>query len=200
MGAMTDPILRDRIIDTALLLAERRSWEAVRLHDVAAELGVALADIQPQFREKEDIVFAWFERADFAMLSAARAPGYAALGPRERIVHLLMAWLGALVPYRRVARQMVLNKFEPGHIHYQLAELLRISRTVQWLREAAHRDAVLPWRALEETALTGVYLATFGYWVHDDSPDAARTRAFADCLLARGERFARLVPGFQVAA
>jgi AcrR family transcriptional regulator len=197
---MNERSQRDRIIDATLELAERRSWEAVRLHDVAAELGVSLADIQAQFREKEDIVFAWFERADRAMLEGARAPDYAALGPRERIVHLLMVWLGALAPHRRVARQMVLNKFEPGHVHYQFAELLRISRTVQWLREAAHRDALLPWRAFEETALTAVYLATFSYWVYDSSPAAAHTRAFADRLLVRGERLARLVPGRRVAA
>ncbi len=111
-----------------------------------------------------------------------------------------MAWLAALAPHRRVARQMVLNKFEPGHVHYQWAELLRISRTVQWLREAAGRDAPLPWRALEETALTAVYLATFAYWVHDDSPEAERTRAFADRLLAGAWRLARFVPGAPIAA
>ena len=62
----------DQIVDTAVELAEQKSWEAVRLHDVAASLGITLDDVRAHFREKEDIVDAWFERADSAMLKAAR--------------------------------------------------------------------------------------------------------------------------------
>ena len=57
----------DRIVDAAVTLAEERSWEAVRLHDVAAALNITLDDIRRHFREKEDIVDAWFDRADSAI-------------------------------------------------------------------------------------------------------------------------------------
>lgn len=197
---MSDTILRERIVDAALLLAEHRGWEAVRLHDVATELGITLEQIRGEFREKEEIVDAWFDRADRAMLEAGAAPGLASLTPRERIVMLLMTWLAALHVHRRPTRQMIVNKLEFGHVHYQFIGLLRVSRTVQWLREAAHRDAVLPWRALEETALTAIYLTTFAYWMQDDSTDSARTRELLNGLLRRAERFARLVPGFRHAA
>ena len=33
---------RDRILNTALNIAERKSWESVQLHDVAAELNLSL--------------------------------------------------------------------------------------------------------------------------------------------------------------
>jgi hypothetical protein len=95
---------------------------------------------------------------------------------------------------------MIVNKLEPGHVHYQIAGLLRVSRTVQWLREAAQRDAVLPWRAFEETALTAIYLTTFAYWMLDDSPDSARTRTLLERLLRRAESLARMVPGSRRAA
>lgn len=186
---------REKILTTALDLAGRKSWESVRLHDVAQELQISLNDVRAHFREKEELADAWFDRADAAMLEEAESPGFSELPPRTRLHRLIMTWLAALAAHRRVTRQMIRGKFEPGHVHYQYAGLLRVSRTVQWLREAAHRDAVLPWRAMEETALTAIYLAAFFYWMRDDSEKASRTGAFLDRLLARAERLAQCLPG-----
>lgn len=189
------PIARDAIVDAALKCADHTSWEAVRLHDVADVLGVTLNDVRTYFREKEDIVDAWFDRADGIMLEQASRPETSALPGRERLERALLAWFGALAPHRRVTRQMIWNKLEPGHVHYQINGLTRISRTVQWLREAAGRDAVLPWRAVEETVLTGIYLMTFFRWMYDDSPESVRTREFLRRRLERAERWARAIPG-----
>lgn len=187
---------KDRILDAALDLAGRKSWEAVRLHDVAAELQMNLNEVRAEFREKEELTDAWFDRADAAMLQEAAVPGFPGLSPRERLHRLIMAWLMAQASQRRVTRQMICGKFEPGHIHYQYAGLLRVSRTVQWLREAAQRDAILPWRAIEETVLTTIYLTTFFYWMRDDSAQATRTSTFLDKLLSQAERLAQWIPGF----
>ena len=56
--------------------------------------------------------------------------------------------------------------------------IMRVSRTVQWMREAAQRDTTFVRRALEETALTTIYLATFAYWMQDDSENSQNTREF----------------------
>ena len=192
---MTAESAKDKILDAALDLAGRKSWEAVRLHDVAAELRMNLNDVRAEFREKEELTDAWFDRADAAMLREAARPGFIELSPSARLQRLIMAWLIALAPHRRVTRQMICGKFEPGHIHYQYAGLLRVSRTVQWLREAAQRDAMLPWRAIEESALTAIYLATFFCWMRDDSEQAARTSTFLNRLLSRAEQLARWMPG-----
>jgi ubiquinone biosynthesis protein COQ9 len=187
-------ITREDMVDAALAQAERTSWEAVRLHDVAAALSVTLNDVRAHFREKEEIVDAWFDRADAAMLDDAARADCVALSSRQRIERLLTVWLAALALHRRVTREMVWNKLEPGHLHYHLRGLLRVSRTVQWLREAAGRDAVLPWRAIEEIALTGLYLGTFLYWMYDDSPDSQDTRRFLARQLDRAGRGARMIP------
>jgi len=201
MTTLTDPgHLRDRIVDTALTLAEQRSWEAVRLHDVAAALGIGLEDIRRQFREKEDLVDAWFDRADRAMLEDAATPDFLALSARQRLHRVIMHWLTALSPHRRVTRQMILGKLEPGHLHIQIPGLLRISRTVQWMREAAQRDtASMTRRALEETAATSIYLMTFVHWMMDDSPHSARTAEFLDRRLKEAETLTRLVSRPQAA-
>ncbi|MCW5603827.1 MAG: hypothetical protein KIT18_04690 [Burkholderiales bacterium] len=180
--------LLERIVDTAVELGERTSWEAVRLHDVADALGVTLDDVRRRFREKEDIVDAWFDRADSAMLREAESPDFATLTPRQRLHRLLMTWLSALASHRKVTRQMIYGKFEPGHIHIQIPGLMRVSRTVQWMREAAHRDATFVRRALEETGLTTIYLTTFFHWMNDRSPESESTGRFLDRCLALAER------------
>lgn len=192
-----DPQRRDLIVDTALRLADRCSWEALRLYDVAQALGTGLAEIHQYFAEKEDIVAAWFDRADAAMLQQAQRPEFRELGSHDRLVQSLMTWLLAMSRHRRLTRQMIANKFEPGHLHYQRDGARRVSRTVQWWREAAGRDAVLPWRALEETALTGIFLTAFCYWLRDDSPDAGNTRALLARLVAGGAQLADWLPGYR---
>lgn len=197
------PELRDRIVDTALSLAEQRSWEAVRLFDVAAALGISLDEVRRHFREKEEVAEAWFDRADAAMLQAAAQ--CLSLPERERLKQLIMTWLGALASHQRVTRQMIYGKLEPGHLHIQIPGLMRVSRTVQWIREAARRDAGYVRRALEETVLTGIYLMTFFYWMRDDSIDFTATRRFLERCLAGAEHlpacmFARARPAGQESA
>jgi AcrR family transcriptional regulator len=191
---MTKTVDAAKILDTALELAEARSWEAVRLHDVAAALGITLDDIRTHFDEKEDLVEAWFDRADATMLRDAACPGFLELTVRERLRRLIMTWLDTLAPHREVTRQMILAKCEPGHLHVQIPAILRVSRTVQWMREAAHRDATFLARALEETVLTSIYLTTFIYWMQDDSVDADRSRRLLDNLLAMAEGVASWLP------
>ncbi len=177
-----------RIVDSALALAEQCGWEAVRLHDVAAASGLSLDELRQHFREKEDLVEAWFDRADAAMLQAGAAAGVQDLPAPERLERLLMAWLDALAPHRRVTRQMIQGKLEPGHLHIQIPGLLRVSRTVQWWREAAHRDARFLRRALEESVLTSIYLMSFARWMADESPGSADTRRFLAHKLALAAR------------
>ena len=179
--------LRDQIVDTALVLAGRTSWEQLRLFQVAEALGIGLEQVQQEFREKEDLIDAWFDRADAALLQAGADTGLAQLPLRERLHRLLMLWFDALAAHRRVSRQMIQGRLEPGHVHIQARGLLRVSRTVQWWREAARCEAAYLSRALEETLLTSIYLATFGYWLNDESIDAAGTRRLLDRLLRGAE-------------
>lgn len=191
--------LARQIVDTALTLANQRSWEAIRLHEVAEAAGIGLEEVRQHFREKDALIDAWFDRADAAMLEDAARPEFRQLPVRQRLQRALLTWLGALQPYRRVTRQMILAKCEPGHIHIQFPAVMRISRTVQWLREAALlKDSHLR-RAVAESVLTGIYLSVFLYWLNDDSAEAERTRRLLDRLLGRAESLARTLPGFAAA-
>jgi AcrR family transcriptional regulator len=174
---------RDRILDAALEIAETRGWEAVRLAEAARSAKVDLADLPNWFREKDDLVDAWFERADRALLADAARPEFKDLPPRARLHRAIMTWLRTLATHRRATRQMVLTRLEPGHVHLQCRALLGVNRTVQWLREATRRDARYFFRVLEETALTAIFLTTFLFWLWDDSADSVRTSRLLDRLL-----------------
>lgn len=185
---------RGRLVDAALELAQRDGWERVRLHQIAAACGVGLDDVRVHFHEKDAIIDAWLDRADAAMLRHFDNGGVDGLTPRERIRELILVWLGALAPYHRVTREMIAHKLEPGHIHVQFPALLRISRTVQWIREGAMLDAPLPRRALEETMMTALFIKTFLCWLRP-SPGLRPVRERLDRDLRCLEIPARLLPG-----
>src|SRR5690606_40686041 len=99
MTISNDP-MRDAIVDTAVELAARTSWEAVRLYDIAARLAVSLDEIRLYFREKDELIDAWFDRADGCMLQEAESVGFLDRSASERIHHLIMTWLDALAVQR----------------------------------------------------------------------------------------------------
>ena len=177
--------LRDRILDTALEQAEASSWERLHLHRVAEALDITLDEVRQHFRQKDDLTEAWFDRADRAMLATQRSAGFRYRPLHERLQQVVTDWLAVLAPHRRLTREMLAYKLEPGHLHLQVPGLLRISRTVQWFREAAGQDSTGLRRILDETALTAIYLAAFTRWLFDDTAEGVRSRKYLDAALRR---------------
>lgn len=171
----TDPA---HILDNALQLADVCGWERLHLFDVAAALDIGLDAIARHYRDKDDLVEAWFDRADLALLAHASNPDLHKLNAEQRLESCLLAWLDSLATHRAVTGQMLLYKLEPGHIHLQVLGLMRISRTVQWWREAAGRQSLHLHRIAEETLLTAAYLRSFIHWLRHPDEDAATFRAY----------------------
>ncbi|MCU7845978.1 MAG: TetR/AcrR family transcriptional regulator [Candidatus Thiodiazotropha sp. (ex Monitilora ramsayi)] len=188
--------LAERILDTAVRLAEGRSWESIRLHQVAIEMGIDLGVIHRFYAQKDDLVEAWYDRADRAMLADAARPDYLSLTTRERLHRSIMCWLMSMQNHRRVSRDMLMYKLELGHVHLQVLGLLRVSRTVQWFLESAHRDTVHLQRVTEEIGLTSIYLATFSHWLFDNSTESVETKRLLERLLRRAESMAQLIAPF----
>jgi ubiquinone biosynthesis protein COQ9 len=192
--------LTDLIVDAALDEAERSGWPSLRLHRVAARLGVALPELHTQFRDAEAIAEAWLARGDRAML-ALGGRSFLTLPAPERVERAILAWLDALAPHRAVTRQILLGKLYPGHPHHVIGLVLRLSRTVQWLREAARLDAPPPQRQIEEIGLTWLFAATVALWAADRSADQARTRRFLAARLRHADwLMARIVPALKRAS
>lgn len=182
----------DTILETALLLAEDCGWESLRLHDVAQRLDIPLSRVHAFYRQKDDLVEAWYDRADRSMLQSAESEGFLSMDKASRFHQLLMAWFDELAKHKTISRDMLLYKLEPAHIHLQVLGVLRISRTVQWFLEAAHSQTTHVSRIAEEVGLTSIYLATFSYWMLDRSKDQQNTRQFLRRRLQQGRFFAGL--------
>jgi ubiquinone biosynthesis protein COQ9 len=177
---------RREIVETALRLARQAGgWDAVHVHAVAREAGLTLVGLQRHFRDKDAIAEGLFDLADEAMLRAAESPGWGELAARERLFRTMLAWFEALQPHRREVRAMLGYKLHPEHLHLQARGIMRISRTVQWVRETAQLGSVGWRRELEEATLTTIYLATFAHWLADGSSQAQRTQRLLQHLLAR---------------
>ena len=177
----------DDILDAALQLAEQSGWDALHLGDIATTLDIELAAVAAHYAGKDALAERWFDRADEALLAAPAAPGWQALSPRERLREALLSWFGALAAHRPATRAMLAYKLQPDHLHLHALGVMRVSRTVQWVREVAGLRAVGWRREVEEVALTGIYLASFACWLRDESPDATRTRALLERLLTAAE-------------
>lgn len=183
--------LAERIVETALDEAERTGWPSLRLHRVAARLELSLSELYRHFVDADAIAEAWLSRADRAML-ARRGRAFARRAPAVRLEETLLAWLDALSRHRAVTRSILLDKLYPGHPHHLAALVFRLSRTVQWWREASLLDGGPPRRQIEEIALTWLFVATIGVWANDASPGQQATRRFlkgalgaANTLVAR---------------
>ena len=186
--------LEDKILQTALSMAERQAWEAIHLHEIAAKLGISLDQIRSYYPQKDDLVEAWFDRADHAVLDNIPTEEFLQLTDIERLHRIMMTWFETLARYRRVTRDMLRYKLEFGHIHLQVLGIMRISRTVQWFREAAQQNSTDLIRILEEVGTTGIFLMSFSRWLYDDSPGFQTTRSFLDTLLQQAEKCAQVLP------
>lgn len=140
---------------------------------MATALNCDLATIARHYRQKDDLVEAWLDRADAALFERAKGADLATLAPEKRLEELLMAWLGGIAVHHALTGQMLLYKLELGHMHLQVGALLRVSRTVQWWREAARRHNLHLARVAEESLLSAVFLRTFVHWLrHPEVADA----------------------------
>ncbi len=176
-----------RIVDTAVDLAEESGWGGVRLHNVANRLKISPAELQTHYRDLDAVADAWFARAMDTML--APPPRKFSAEPAEaRLFLLLMRWFDALAPHRKVTGQMLREKLYPSHPHHWVPMIFNLSRTIQWLRDAAALDAEGRRRQIEEVGLTALFLATLTVWLNDETRDQERTRAFLRRRLARADR------------
>ncbi|MBV2128689.1 TetR/AcrR family transcriptional regulator [Arsukibacterium indicum] len=158
---------KQSLLDLALQLAERTGWEGLQLTTLANSLNIDLAELAMVVKQKDELADAWFDRADMAMFNTELS---GASDAAEKLELAIRSWLNSLAPYQQLTRQMLYYKLEPGHIHLQAAAILRISRTVQWLRELAGLQASGASRIAQELALTGIFSSVFIGWLYDSSP------------------------------
>ena len=96
-----------RIVDTAIDLAEKGGFEAVRLRDVAAEADVALGTLYRYFRSKEDMLIAALNSEVEALETRIQARPMSGHTPLERVDAFFRAATKGLMRRPRLARAIL---------------------------------------------------------------------------------------------
>lgn len=167
----------DRILDTALDLAEEVGWERLRMREVAERLEMPLPDLAQVYRDSDALADAWFRRGRSAMLNA-RTGDFEQLSPAERAELTMQRWFDALAGHRGITAEMLRAKLYLAHPHHWVPLPFHLSRLIQWWREAAVLDAAGRRRQREEIALTLLFVRTLWVWAGsraDAEDSAART-------------------------
>ena len=178
--ASNPPDLRELVVDTALIMAEEKgSWSAVRLHDVADRLSVPTSKVLDEYRDLDAVADAWFLRGLKAMVGPKPAD-FMDQPEWRRVETCMLAWLDKLAEHRAVSAQILKGKLHLSHPHHWVPMIFSLSRTIQWLREAAQLPAVYGTRRAqrEEVGLTALFLGALMIWTRDKTASQARTRRF----------------------
>ena len=151
-------------------------WSDKALAMAAAELGVPPERARLAFKGAQgQMIDAWFDWIDKAMLQAFPAERVAAMKVRERIRELVLFRLETMRPHREALRRALAvlalpqNLFEAGRLAWRSAD--RIWRVAG--------DTATDFNHYSKRAiLVGLYGSTTLVFLDDDSEDLAATRAF----------------------
>jgi len=175
---------RDRILDAALVLAERDGWRRASLGAIAAEAKLPLRDLYGEFRSRGAILAGLMARVDAAVL--AEAPGADSKeSARDRLFDVLMRRFDALKPHRSslkiIARDLLADP------PTALCGAPALLRSMAWMLEAAGLSSAGIRGRLRVRALTVLYLCVLRVFVDDDSADLGKTMAALDRRLRQAE-------------
>jgi ubiquinone biosynthesis protein COQ9 len=173
---MTLDELRDALAPLIPAHAAFDGWSDEALGHAAGELGVPAARARLCFPGgASEMIDAWFEAIDVAMLKAFPPERIAAMKIRERIRELVMYRKEVAFPHREALRRAVAILAQPQNV--PLAGRLAW-RTVDRIWRLAGDTATDYNHYTKRAILLGVYTSTTLVFLDDDSDDLADTRAF----------------------
>jgi ubiquinone biosynthesis protein COQ9 len=155
----------------------------------AADLGVPADRARLAFKGAVDMIDAWFDALDKAMLTAFPPETIAEMKVRDRIRALVLFRLEALAPRREALRRAL--------------SILAMPQNAPAAANLAWRSADRIWRTAGDTAtefshytkratLIAVYASTTLVFLDDAGDDLADSRAFLDRRLAGVMRFEKV--------
>jgi AcrR family transcriptional regulator len=184
---------RAQIVDASLALAAAAGWDDLRLHQVADRLGLPLAAIQAEFRDRDAIANAWFARA-LEQVTAVPAAELAGLAPPDRLLRVMLRWFRALEPHHRTTGEMLRGKLYPGHPQHWVPLAFDLSRLIHWFLDAALIASTGFRRQLAEIGLTVLFLRALRAWLADPDGSLARVGAGLERDLQRADRWLGRLP------
>jgi flavin-dependent dehydrogenase/AcrR family transcriptional regulator len=197
---MSDPKaaeMKQKILDTAMALWNEKGYADATMRELAKRLGMGVSSLYFYFRSKEEIVLYLYRNLNERAIARFRAEKEDAdLG--KNLVRFLELKLAILEPYRSccvgifkeaVDPQSALNPFssESSDVLDRTVGLFRdlVERSGAGKGDEALRLARVLWFA---------HLAVILYWLHDRSPESAKTKRMGE-LLAKGAGMLKMFGG-----
>lgn len=174
---------RRRLLDRALALFQQRGVEATTMRDIARAAGLSLGAAYYHFPSKDALMFAYYEANQAEMEVAVDG---AAGSVRDRLGADFHAKLGSVRPYRKMLAAIVGRLVDPGD------PLSALSAQQRAVRERAIALLARPLRdaglspdsvRLAAGALWLLQMAALLLYVHDESPNGARSHRLVDDAL-----------------
>jgi ubiquinone biosynthesis protein COQ9 len=198
---MTEPLdmnldeLRDALAPRIPAHAAFDGWGAAALAMAAGEIGVPAGRARLAFSEGgSQMVDAWFDWIDKAMLGALPPEKVAAMKVRDRIKALLLFRFETLAPHREALRRGLALLALPGNA---LAGAGLAWRSADRIWRLAGDEATDFNHYSKRAILIGVYGSTTLVFLDDQSEDMAETRAFLDRRIAGVMRFEKAKAGWK---
>ncbi|MBB5626341.1 TetR/AcrR family transcriptional regulator [Sphaerisporangium krabiense] len=195
---------RDLIVETALRLFRERGYEATTMRAIAAEAGVSVGNAYYYFSSKEQLVQAYYDRAQSEHEAACRDLLASERKFAARLSGVLGAWVRVSEPYHDFAVKFFKHASEPSN---PLSPFSGESTPAREAAVAVYRRVVEGSDAridaeLREELPELLWLASMGmvlYWVHDTSPGCARTYRLIEVMVPLIDRLVGLshLPGLR---
>lgn len=184
---MFDDTPRDKIIQSAISLAEASSWRELSLLHIAQKAGLSLVDLRAYFSTKEAIFSAFLRKVDDEVLrQVGRGEGADAQeSARDRLFDVLMTRFEVLSPYRAALRSIA-KDWQPGS---GLRSFYRLVGSNYWMLNAANIPVDGPLGAVRLTGAAAVYSAVLPVWLKDEEAGLPKTMAALDGRLRSAERW-----------
>ena len=185
------------IVDAALTLFRERGYQGTTMREVAAAAGVSTGNAYYYFRSKEELVQGFYDHLadEHARACAPELARITHFG--ERLHAVLTEWLRVARPYHAFAGRFFAVAAQPDN---PLSPFSPESSGARRTSVGIHADVVAgsdvrPDPQLVEHLPELLWLYHLGmilYWVHDTSPDQARTQDLVARTVPMVDRLVRL--------
>lgn len=195
---------RDLIVETALRLFRERGFDATTMRAIAAEAGVSVGNAYYYFASKDELVQAYYDRAQIAHEEACRELLATERSFAARLTGVLREWVRVSEPYHEFAVKFFKHAAEPTNplspFSAQSTPAREASIAIYRQVVEGSRDRMDP--ELREELPELLWLMSMGivlYWVHDTSPGCARTYRLIEVTVPLVDRLVGLshLPGLR---
>lgn len=176
---------RTLIVETALRLFRERGYDATTMRGIATEAGVSVGNAYYYFASKEELIQAYYDRAQEEHAAACEEVLACRREFKARLYGVVRARVDTIQPYKKFAGKFFKYAAEPSSPLSPFSPESTPARdaAISIYREVVEGSTLKLDDELRADLPEVLWLYSMGvvlYWVHDSSPDAIKTYQLID--------------------